>query len=213
MVRALLLQKLEKASRKIPHHGAPRRTGTRRKRRSGGHRGRRLRGLQDGKPQSSLVHRALPGRRDGSRGNTQGHIHHGSAARGPSQFPSLRKPRRREDEISRRRSGVRNSGLRKLHGDSHGGRRSVFRRLLRRKPPRKRFRAGSDEKRQDLPRIRLGGGKSGHICRLEDRKGRNTGSHNGVGHVYRGKRGKTPRRAGRRPLHGKTPSRSLPRAF
>ena len=73
------------------------------------HRRRRRLRLQDGEPQPSLVHRALPGRGDRGRRHPARRLHHGRAAGRLPQLPALRLARSPQDPPSRRRRGRRAS--------------------------------------------------------------------------------------------------------
>ena len=56
--------------------------------------------LQDGEPQPSDLHRALPGRGDGRRRHPARRVHHGRPARRRPELPALRAPDHRKTAIS-----------------------------------------------------------------------------------------------------------------
>ena len=109
----------------LPDPGAVHPAGTGRERRGGGHRRRSRHGLQDGEPQPSLVHRAVPGRGDRRGGDHPGHLHHGRAADRAPGLPALRSAHRRPKSRFLAGGVVAGiSGVRKRRGRADGGRAS-----------------------------------------------------------------------------------------
>jgi len=78
--RALLVQVEPSLAPTPPHEGSAGAAGSRRERRRDRCRWRPGRRVQDGEPQPSELHRAVPGRRNGSRRHPPRRVHHGSAA-------------------------------------------------------------------------------------------------------------------------------------
>jgi phosphoribosylformylglycinamidine synthase subunit PurQ / glutaminase len=139
VVGALQLQELPGAPEDVADAGAVHPPGTRRERRRRGHRRRPRHRVQDGEPQSPLVHRAAPGRGHGRGGHHPGHLHDGGAAdRAPGPSP-LRSADRREEPLRGRGGRGRNFRVRKCGGGPDSRRRAVHARDLRREPPGERL--------------------------------------------------------------------------
>ena len=109
---------------------------SRRERRRDRHRRRRCGHLQDGKPQSSVVHRALSGRGDRRGRHHARRLHDGRASHRDDERAALRRACASEDPPSRVRRRFRHRRLRQLHGRADSRRRSEFPPLLQRQHPR-----------------------------------------------------------------------------
>ena len=114
------------------------------------HRRRRCRHLQDGKPQPSVLHRALSGRGDGRGRHHARRLHHGRAPHRDDERAALRRARSSQDPASRVRRRLRHRRLWQLHGRADGGRRSEFPPLLQRQHPGQRDVRGACAHRQDF---------------------------------------------------------------
>ena len=180
--------------------------------RRGRHRRRACGRVQDREPQSSVVHRALPGRGDRRRRHPARYLHHGRAADRLAQFASLRQHRSPAHALFARRRGRRHRRLRQLHRRAHGGRRVLFRRVLQRQYSRQRVYSRRGQEKTDLHRRRQRRRQSGDLRRLEDRPRRHPRRDHGVGVVFRGKRAAPPDRASGRSVHREAAARSLPGA-
>lgn len=102
------------------------------------YRGRAGGGLQDGKPQPSVLHRALPGRDDGCRRHPARRVHDGRAADRGAEFPALRPAGPSAHAPSRRRRGRGHRRLRQFLRRADGGRIGRLPHPLRRQHPRQR---------------------------------------------------------------------------
>ena len=209
--RALLLQVLQGASARPADHRRLRHPGARRECRRDRHRRRARLRLQDGEPQPSELHRALPGRGDRRRRHPARRLHHGRAAdrlpqralvrrSGPSQDPPSRVGRRR-----------RHRRLRQFLRRADGRRLGALPFALRRQQPRQRHGGRPRRDGQDFLRRGVRRRHADRLSRLQDRPRRHPRRHHGVGRVRRGFRGEAADRAGRRSVRGEAAARSLPR--
>ena len=127
VVGALQLQELARSPEEAADIGAVGHPGSGRECRSDRHRRRRCGDLQDGEPQSPLLHRALPGRGDRRRRHPARRLHHGRPAGREPERASLRPARSPQDPPPRcgRRRGHRR--LRQLRRRPDRRRRGQFR--------------------------------------------------------------------------------------
>ena len=116
--------------KKLPTEGPQVICGTRRERRYRRHRRWAGRGVQDGKPQPSLVHRALSGRGNRRRRHHARCVHHGCSAGRKYECLEIRLSRTRENPPSGLRRGRRHRRLRQLHRRSDRRWRGQLRRQL-----------------------------------------------------------------------------------
>ena len=200
--------------RKLPDDRAARDPGPGRERRRRGHRRRPRRRVQDGVPQPSVLHRALPGRGDRRGRDPARRLHDGRAADGLAQLPALRAARRAAHEAPRGRRRARDRRLRQLHRHPDARRRDDLPRGLRRQHPRQRHERRHREERSHLPRPRRGRRQPGRLRRLEDGPRRHPRRDDGLRGV-RGGRGEPEAadRAGRRSVHREAADGGLPRAL
>ena len=108
--------------RMMPEQGAALVGGAGRERRRARRRRRMGRGVQNRKPQPSLVRRTLPGRRDRRGRNPARYFHDGRAADRQHGFAEVRRVRPSAHTLPARRRGRRNRRLRQLRRRADGRR-------------------------------------------------------------------------------------------
>ena len=190
--------------RGLPTRGALGDTGAGRERRRGGHRRRAGLRVQDGEPQPPVLHRALPGRRDGRRRHPARRLHHGGAPHRLPRRAALRLGRPPQDPPPRRRRRGGHRRLRQFLRGADGRRLDRLRRQLRRQHPRQRHGGGPRAHRRHLLFQGDGRREAHRVPRLEDGPRRHRRRRHGVGGLRRRRAGQAPDRAGRRSFRGKS---------
>ncbi len=154
---------------KFPTSGRASHPGARRERRRRRYRRRTGGGVQDGIPQSSIVHRALSGRGDGRRRHHARRFHDGGPPHRSAECLAVRRSREPQDPPPGRRRGRRDRRLRQLRRRADSRRRDQFSPRLRRQHPGQRHVRRPGRRRQDFLLRRAGRWPAGGVFRVEDR--------------------------------------------
>ena len=208
----MLVQVVEEMARQAAHRGAVGDPRAGRERRRHRYRRRPGAGLQDGEPQPSLVHRAVPGRGHRRRWHLARRLHHGCAAHRDHGFAPLRRSRARQDPASGGRRSRRHRGLWQLRRHPHRRRRMHLRSELQRQQRGQRHGRGTGEDRPDPHRRGRGSGEPGRLCRLQDRARRHPRRDHGLGRVRLRKRRQASHGPGRRSVHREIAAGGVPGA-
>ena len=167
--------------------------------------------LQDGKPQPSVLHRALSGRDDRGGRHPARCLHHGRAAHRRAQRPALRRAGPSAHAPACGRCRRRYRGLRQLVRRADGWRLGRLRCPLQRQHSRQCHGCRDRKDGCDLPRQGNGRGQGDRLSRLQDRTRRHSRRDHGVRRIRRQLGREAPHRSGRRSVCRKAATGSLPR--
>ncbi len=134
------------------------------------HRRRRRHRLQDGEPQSSLLHRALPGCRHRRGRHPARRLHHGGKAHRGHERAALRRAFASQDAAPGLRRGAWHRRLRQFLRRAHHRRRGELPSALQRQHPGQRHGRGPGARRLDLLFQGQGRGPAGGLSRRQDRR-------------------------------------------